>query len=67
MKVVLLYRRWNFILFLNNAIGLGFFTYNKKFLSLRFDTTQFICWLYKKKVKFQNFKIINLKKRFKFF
>jgi hypothetical protein len=67
MKSLFLYRKWNFILFLNNAIGVGFFGYNKKILALRFEMSQFIFWIYKKKVKFQNFKVLNLKQRFKFF
>jgi hypothetical protein len=30
------------MLFLNNAIGVGFFGYNKKIIALRFETSQFI-------------------------
>lgn len=67
MKSIFLYRKWNFILFLNNAIGRGFFNYTKLFFSLRFETSQFVFWVYKKKIKFQNLKVVNLKKRFKFF
>ncbi len=67
MKYIFLYRKWNFILFLNNVISLGFFVYNKKIISLRFEMNQIIFWVYKKKMKFQNLKIINLKKRFEFF
>lgn len=66
MKSIFLYRKWNLILFLNKAITLGFFTYNKKCILLRFEINQFFFWVYKKKVKFKNLKIINLKKRFKF-
>lgn len=67
MKSLFVYRKWNFILFLNNAVGLGFFSYNKKIVALRFETNQFAFWIYKKKVKFQNLKVLNLKQRFKFF
>ena len=67
MKYTFLYRKWNLILFLNNSISLGFFTYNKKIIGLHFETNQFIFWVYKKKIKFQNSKILNLKRRFKFY
>lgn len=66
MKSFFLYRKWNFILFLNNLISFGFYTYSKKFLILKFDINQSLFWVYKKKSKFQNIKIINLKKRFSF-
>ena len=66
MKCLFLYRRWNFIMFFNNVINYGYFTYFKKFVILRFDTNQFNFWIYKKKKKFENLKIVNLKKRFKF-
>lgn len=67
MKTLFLYRKWNFILFLNNAINIGFFNYNKKIVALKFETNLFTFWIYKKRIKFQNFKIIGLKRRFKFF
>lgn len=66
MKSFFLYRKWNFILFLNNLLTFGFYTYNKKFFVLKFDINQSLFWIYKKKKKFQNVKIINLKKRFSF-
>jgi len=53
-------------MFFNNVINYGYFTYFKKFVILRFDTNQFNFWIYKKKKKFENLKIVNLKKRFKF-
>ncbi len=67
MKSIFVYRKWNFILFLNNVISLGFFVYNKKIISLRFEMNQAVFWVYKKKMKFQKLKVINLKKRFEFF
>lgn len=66
MKGLFFYRKWNFILFINNAIGIGFFTYNKKIITLKFEMNQFTFWVYKKKIKFTNSKVLNLKKRFKF-
>lgn len=66
MRQLFIYKKWNWLLFLNNTIQMGFFTYTKKFISLRFDTNNFFFWIYKKKVKFQNIKLITLKKRFKF-
>jgi hypothetical protein len=66
MKKLYIYRKWNFILYLNGAINGGFFTYKKKILSLMFDTGKSFFWVYVKKSKFQNSKIIKLKKRFKF-
>jgi hypothetical protein len=66
MKQLYIYRKWNFIVYLNGAINAGFFTYKKKILSLRFDTGKSFFWVYTKKSKFQNYKVIRLKKRFKF-
>lgn len=66
MKQIYIYRKWNFILYLNGSISAGFFTYKKKFISLRFDIGKSFFWLYTKKIKFQNYKVVKLKKRFKF-
>lgn len=67
MKSLFLYRKWNFILFLNNAVGVSLFSYNKKVTTVRFEMNQFAFWIYKKKIQFQNLKILNLKQRFRFF
>jgi len=65
MKVLYLYKKWNFLVLLNNLISIGFFVYKKKILFLRYDTSKHFFWVFVKKVKFQNQKVLNLKKRFK--
>ncbi len=67
MQKIFLYRKWNLLIFLNGALSAGFFTYKKKIISLRFDTSNFFFWVYAKKIKFQNTKVLKLKTRFKFF
>ena len=41
MKKVFLYKKWNFLVFLNNLVYSGFFAYKKKILFLRFDINKF--------------------------
>jgi hypothetical protein len=66
MKQIYIYRKWNFIVYLNGALNAGFFTYNKKITSLRFDIGKSFFWVYSKKSKFQQSKVIKLKRRFNF-
>lgn len=42
----------------------GFYVYSKKIIYLRFDISNFFLFIYSKKVKFQNKKIVDLKKKF---
>ena len=49
---------------LNNLIVTGLYIYSKKIMHLKFDIINFFFWVYSKKVKFQNKKIVDLKKRF---
>lgn len=67
MKKIFLYKKWNFLILLNNLITSGFSVYTKKILFLRFDINKFFFWVYSKKVKFQNKKVINFKKKFIWF
>ena len=67
MKRIAIYRKWNFLVFLNGSISSGFFTYKKKIIALRFDSSFCFFWVYSKKIKFQNKKVLKLKTRFNFF
>lgn len=66
MKKIFLYKKWNFIVLLNNLINLGFFVYKKKIIFLNFDVNKYFFWVYSKKIKLQNLKILELKKKFIF-
>lgn len=67
MKKIFLYKKWNFLILLNNLIISGFSVYTKKILFLRFDTNKFFFWVYSKKIKFQNVKVMRFKKKFIWF
>jgi hypothetical protein len=64
MKKLFIYKKWNFLLLLNNLVSVGLFAYSKKIIYLRFDISNFFFWVYSKKIKFKNKKIVDLKKRF---
>ena len=64
MKKFFLYKKWNILILLNNLIVTGLYIYSKKIIHLKFDISNFFFWVYSKKVKFQNKKIVDLKKRF---
>lgn len=64
MKASLIYKKWNFLLYLNNLVSSGFYVYSKKIIYLHFDTSNFFFWVYSKKIQFENKKIVGLKKRF---
>lgn len=64
MKKIFLYKKWNFLILLNNLVFLGFFVYTKKIMFLRFDINNYFFWVYAKKLKIQNKKIWGLKKKF---
>jgi hypothetical protein len=64
MKKVFIYRKWNFLILLNNLVSVGLFVYSKKIIHLRFDISNFFFFVYSKKIKFKNKKIVDLKKRF---
>lgn len=66
MKKIFIYKKWNYIILLNNLINSGFFVYTKKIIFLHFDVNKFSFWLYTKKIKLQNKKILFLKKKFNF-
>lgn len=64
MKKLFIYKKWNFLIYLNNLVSSGLFIYSKKIIYLRFDISNFFFWVYSKKIKFKNKKIVDLKKRF---
>ena len=66
MKKIFIYKKWNILILLNNLIISGFLSYKKKLIFLYFDTTNFIFWIYNKKIKIKKKKIVNFKKNFKF-
>ena len=66
MKKVLLYKKWNLVILLNNAVNLGFLTYKQKIVFLHFDSNNFFFWIYNKQVYLKNIKILKFKKKFNF-
>lgn len=64
MKKIFLYKKWSFLVLLNNLVILGFFVYKKNILFIKFDTNNFFFWVYSKKLKLINKKIWGLKKKF---
>lgn len=62
MKKIFLYKKWNFLVLLNNLVTSGFLIYQKKVLFLHFDVNKFFFWTYSKKLKFKNTKTVQLKK-----
>ena len=66
MKKIFIYKKWNYLILLNNLITLGNFSYTKKIVFLHFDVNKFYFWIYNKKIKLQNKKIVYLKKKFNF-
>jgi hypothetical protein len=67
MQIFSIYKKWNFLIFLNNLVFSGFYAYSKKIIYLRFDISNFYFWIYSKKIKFQNKKIMTLKKKFNWY
>ena len=66
MKKIFVYKKWNFLVLLNNFVLRGKSVYKKNIVYLHFDVNKFFIWVYNKKVQLQNTKILSLKKRFKF-
>lgn len=66
MKNFFIYKKWSFLILINNLVYYSFFCYKKKVLFLQFDTNKFFFWIYSKKIKLQNKKIVYLKKKFCF-
>ena len=64
MRKLFIYKKWNILILLNNLIISGFFSYKKKLIFLYFDTTNFIFWVYTKKIKIKKIKIVSFKKNF---
>ena len=54
------------LILLNNLINVGFLIYKQKKNFLRFDVNKFYFWVYTKKIKLKNQKILKLKKKFNF-
>jgi hypothetical protein len=52
------------LVYLNNLVSNGFYVYTKKIIYLRFDINNFFFWVYTKKIKFKNKKVLGLRKRF---
>ena len=66
MKKLFIYKKWNMLILLNNLINVGFLIYKQKKNFLRFDVNKFYFWVYTKKIKLKNQKILKLKKKFNF-
>ena len=66
MKKIFIYKKWNMLILLNNLINVGFLIYKQKKNFLRFDVNKFYFWVYTKKIKLKNQKILKLKKKFNF-
>ena len=66
MQKKIIYKKWNFLILLNNLTILGSFSYLKKIIYLHFDVNKLFFWIYNKKIKLQNKKILSLKKKFNF-
>ena len=66
MKKIFIYKKWNMLILLNNLINVGFLIYKQKKNFLRFDVNKFYFWVYTKKIKLKNQKILKLKRKFNF-
>lgn len=60
IKFFYIYKRWNFLILLNNLVCSGFLVYKKKIMFLHFDLNKFFFWVYSKKVKLQTKRILKL-------
>lgn len=56
-----IYKRWSFIILLNNLVFSTFLVFSKKLLFLKFDLNKFNDLLYFKKIKLQTKKILKFK------
>jgi len=61
MKFTYVYKKWNYIIFLNNLVLSSFLIYTKNVLFLRSDMTKFWFWIYLKKIKFKLNRILKFK------
>jgi len=64
MKVFYLYKKWSFLVLMNNLVIGGFLIYTKKIVFLRFDLNKLFFWIYSKKVRLETKKILKLKNFF---
>lgn len=63
MKKVFLYKRWSYLIFLNNLMMSGFFVFSKFFFFLHFDVKKSSFWVYSVTLKNLGSKILNFKKK----
>lgn len=58
-----LYKKWNFIIFLNNLVVHNFLIIQKKILFLKFDVYKYYFFNFSKETNIVNNRIINLKNK----
>lgn len=61
----MIYKKWNYIILLNNLILSGFTTFQKKLLFLQFDFYKYSFYNYSKTTSTNNDRIISIKNKIK--
>ena len=61
----MIYKKWNYIILLNNLILSGFTSFQKKILFLQFDFYKYSFYNYSKTISTNNDRIISIKNKIK--
>ena len=63
MKNFYIYKKWNFLILLNNLISTGFFIYSKKIIFLKYDMSKYFFLSLWKEKKISESKSVKFKKK----